>query len=160
MDDAVAMRFRQPGADLAGNYEGFRFGQSSLAQPLRERLALEKLHRDEVELAAINCCRVDFENLTDVRMADLPGVPHFRRKLLAETGFGAFDGHAPVELLVHGFIDCAHAALAHLARNAKAAVEQFTWLKNMLVCRRRKQRLQQEAVHTLFPLDIFPDFLE
>ena len=102
---------------------------------------------------------MDLENPADVGMADFARVAHLGRQAPVETGFGAFDGDTAVQLLVYGFVDDAHAALRDFADDAETVLEELTGLE-MPLGQKRAERVEQEPVHALFPLDVVPDLVE
>src|SRR5580700_9367994 len=94
VDHLVAMRFRQPIADLPPDGASLRFRQRPTAEACRERLTLQKLHGEKVDFSAAGRGRVDLENPAHVGMADFTGEPYFRRQTSAESAPGALERDA------------------------------------------------------------------
>ena len=92
--------------------------QRPAPQPLRERLALEQLHRDE-QLAAV---LADLVDLADVRMIDARRRAGLAPEALARRLVAGQRGHrlerdGALEPLVARGVDDAHPALAELAHD-------------------------------------------
>ena len=64
MDDALAVRGRKATADLASEPQRLLKGQRPLREPLRERLSLEVLHDQEIDVASLD----DIVKHADIRM--------------------------------------------------------------------------------------------
>src|SRR6266850_809595 len=103
---------------------------------------------------------MDLENFAHVGMTDFPCVAHLGRQPFPETRLGALEGDAPLQFLVDGFVDDTHAPLRHLAHYPEAAIDEISRLERMLVCRWRKERVQHEPFHPLFPFDVVPYLAE
>src|SRR2546421_6464524 len=93
-------------------------------------------------------------------MADLARVAHLRRQPLPETGLGAFESDAPLQFFINRFVDDAHTSLSYFAYDSKAVPQELSWLETMFGGGRGLERIQQEPVHTLFPLDVTPNLVE
>ena len=126
VDDALAMGLSEPGADLARDLAGLLFRYGAVAvNAFGERLPLDELHGEEVEVAQLRGGGMQVVDLADVEVADLAGGAGFGRKAVAVTELGAFEGDAAVELFVDGLEDDAHAAEADLADDAEAIVQEM-----------------------------------
>ena len=126
----------------------------------RERLAFEKLHGQEVDLAARGLRRVDFVDHADIGMAHFERAFEFGRKGAAESEFGGLDADALAALAIERLVDHAHAALTHFADDFKAAGDYLSGVKGAVHVRAGDERFAQEAAHALFPIDGFGDFVE
>jgi hypothetical protein len=93
-------------------------------------------------------------------MGDLGGIPYFRRQAPAEARLGTFDGDSLIQPFVFGFVDDAHSAPRHFAKDPKAALQQFSGLEGMLRVRAIVDRVQQEPIHSLLPLHVVPHHIE
>ena len=100
-------------------------GKAPRAKTLGERLAVDKLHGQKIEIALPRGGGMNFENLAYVGMADLAGVAYFRRQPFAETGLGALDGDTTLEPFVHGFINHSHSALRDFTQDAESAFKEI-----------------------------------
>ena len=156
----IAMRFGQSGAKLAGDRARLLVGEPPAAQALDESFSLEKLHRDEIDLPASPRSRVNLENLAHVGVADAAGRPYLRWEATAEARLGAFDSDPAVQLFVLSLIDDTHAALGHLAHDAEAALEQIARREGAILVEGAADRIEQEAIHPLLPLDVFPGLIQ
>ena len=98
--------------------DGLGRRQRPLVQAVRQRLAVEQLHREK-RLAFV---LADLEELADVRVADGRGraclakqpVPHLRIRRRKD----GLDGDRALQALVQRFVDDAHAASADQADDA------------------------------------------
>ena len=99
MDHLVAVGFSQTGAKLPRDRARFLQRQGSRAEAPFERLALEKLHCEKVDLSLFGGSCVDLENFTDIRVADFRRVARFRRQTLSKIRLGRFDGDPALQLL-------------------------------------------------------------
>src|SRR6185369_7996974 len=132
VDHVFAMRFRQARAELPRDRTRILFRQRRATEPVGKRLAVEKLHGNKIDGPVLRGGRMDLEDFAYIGMADLAGVPHFRRQPLAEACLGALNGNTPLEFVVPSFIDDAHTSLCHLAHNPESSVENRSWLEMML----------------------------
>src|SRR5580658_8338037 len=102
---------------------------------------------------------MDLKNLADVGMADFARVAHFRGESLAKDCFGALDGDAPTQFLVHRLVHDTHASTGQLAHDPESFVEELPRLERRLVPGNREQGAEQETVHALFRLNVVPRLL-
>ena len=100
--------------DLPGYRDRLVNGDRTFLDPLRQRLALDVLHDEEIDAVLL----AHVIKGADVRMVELRN--HLGFTLEARLAFGALgqvlredlDGNRPVEPSVLGFVDLAHAPLA------------------------------------------------
>ena len=123
MDDLDRMRCRQGRGNLPADANGIgnRQAATAAAQPLGQRVAVQVLHDDEGAAVGEAAELID---LDDAGVIDPAGGPRFveeavldlfvRRELFAQK----LDRALAAELLVHSFVDRAHAALADFAHHA------------------------------------------
>ena len=115
VDDPALVQRLEGGEHPERDREGVGDAERAASQPLRRRLALEELHRDE-ELALV---LADLVELAHVRVVDrgrgagLPPEPPARRVVGAERRH-LLQGDGAAEPLVPGGVDDAHPALAEL----------------------------------------------
>ena len=158
MNDALTVGLSQAGADLARDLAGFLFRYRAVAvDALGEGLPLDELHREEVEVSEFRGGGMQVVDLADVEMADLAGGAGLGRKTVAVAELGALERDAPVELLVDGLEDDAHAAEADLADDAEAIVQEVARASAGRAGGPLDQRFQKEPAHTLLPLDAAAD---
>ncbi len=128
MDDAALVRLRQRGGDARAQLDGLEHRERPFDQTIRERLALEPLHRDEV-FAALALSVGD--------VADDPRVvePRQQHRLAGEAlrvGLGLdvepLDRDPGAGLQIEGGKDRAHPARADLALDLEAPDDGLAWL--------------------------------
>ena len=120
MDDGGSMRGVECRGDLNGAVERIFDRQRSLRKPVRERLAVQKLH-DEVRHRALACrgaVRTDVVERADVRVIQSGNDARFPLEALTRGFVGGdvrqehFDRDGPPQSRVARAIDLAHAAAA------------------------------------------------
>ena len=126
MDDGGAMRSIQRGRDLHGALERLFDGKGALRQPVRKRLAVQKLH-DEIRNGPVPRRRTvgaDVVKRADVRMTQSRDDAGFALETLTR-GFvnrgvrqEHFDRDGPAKSCVVGPIHLAHAAAANAIAQA------------------------------------------
>ena len=119
MNDSVTVRFIERVRNLKGVFERLLQRKRTLRQPIRERLALEVLHHDVVDvilaadLSAVALAKVDVVEGADVRMIQARNGARLLLEALAELGMlrkmlgEHFDGDDTIEAGVVGFINLA-----------------------------------------------------
>ena len=117
VDDAHAVGFGQPFGDLAGDGDGPAGpDRARPADELLEVFALDVLHADELDQAGL----AQVVEAADVAVGDLAGVlelglePLHGGRVEAELRPDDLESHHFLELLVKGFVNRTHAALAQL----------------------------------------------
>ena len=133
VDYLVAVGFSQTGAKLPRDRARFLQRQGSRAEAPFERLALEKLHCEKVDLSLFGGSCVNLEDFADIGVADFRRVARFRRQELLKIRLGRFDGDPALQLLVYRFVHDAHAAASHFAHDAETAMQNLAWLESMLM---------------------------
>ena len=109
VDEPGRVRRREPAPRLDQVCEQRAPRRFALALPLRERPALDELHRDEHGVAE----HADIEDLDDVRVRDLRqrlGLADQPRGAVGADRAHELERDAPVEIRIVGAIDHAHAA--------------------------------------------------
>src|SRR5579864_9243963 len=101
------------------------------AEPIGERLTCDELHGEKIDLAAASGGSMDFEDLANVRMTDLCGVPDLRRQTLAESNLGNFDCDTALELLIRCLVNDSHASFCDFPYNPKTIVQKISRLEKM-----------------------------
>src|ERR1035441_6390209 len=123
--DALAVRLRKAGADLARDRQRLSLRHWSFAaNPIRKSLPVDELHREKLHFAKRRGSHVQIVHLADVEVAHLAGGAHFGRQAIPIPRLGAFEGDAPVQFRVHGFVYKAHAASAHCAHDTESLQQQ------------------------------------
>ena len=122
VDHAAAMRFRQASAKLLGNDLCLLPRYCAAVKPLAQRLTLQKLHREKIDLPMVCGDGMNLKYSADAWVCDFTGVTHFRRQPPAETRLGALDGNAPAQFFIHGFVNDAHASVSYFAHDAEPVV--------------------------------------
>ncbi|OFV85940.1 MAG: hypothetical protein A2V74_00535 [Acidobacteria bacterium RBG_16_70_10] len=121
VDEAARMQGLERGERLERQLHRLRQGQRSAPQPLRERLALEQLHRDEEAPFVL----ADLVELADVGVVDAGGdaglAPEAPGHPLVGAGSDRLYGERPSQTLVPGREDDAHPALAKLVEEPVGA---------------------------------------
>ncbi len=114
MDDALRVRRIKRLRDFRADADDRVEGKGSAAQTLGERLTLEQLHDEEIDLLV----RADVVQRADVGMvqqgygARFRDQPIPRVRILGDAGGDDLDGHRSVETRIAGAIHLPHAALA------------------------------------------------
>src|SRR5215470_18763441 len=148
MHDALRMRGIQSGKQLPGDLSNLALRHPAIPlEPLCHCFALEVLHREKVDFSILGAEGVDVVELADVRMAHLPRISRLRGKAPAVTWEGAFDRHAPIQLLIDGLVDDAHTSVRDLADDAKAPSQYVSRLKGGIQALPGNQRGHQERTH-------------
>src|SRR5215470_1452413 len=114
--------------------------------------ALEKLHREEVNLASVCVGSVDLVDEADVRMTHFECAFQFRRQQALETELSRLNRDAHITFAINSFVNHAHPALADYAHNLETAFKQFGRPKQPAYCGEGDQGLLQEGAHAFFPL--------
>jgi hypothetical protein len=97
---------------------------------LRERLAIDLLHRQAID-CIIRCVeRVQVVNLADIEMADLTRGARFRRKTITMPRPSALQRDAAIQFRIDGFVYHAHAARSQQAHDPKPIAEDRAWNKS------------------------------
>src|SRR5689334_3905370 len=129
MNDAESMGFFEHVADLSGDLDRARGGESSFARErLRQSFAFDKLHHDEVA-AVRKIARV--EDHRRVRMTQLRHRARFAQEPVSDVGiagklaFDDLDCYRPFETKVRGKINRAHAAGADFTLDSEPAGDKL-----------------------------------
>ena len=132
VDDAGAVRGAERVGHLDREIERARDGQRAALEADVERLAVDELHGEQVDLAIGGRHAVDVEDGDDVRVVERRGGLRLAHEALAARRVADrrrrqhLERHRPLEPSVEGAVDDAHAAGAHLvadrvARQARPA---------------------------------------
>ena len=120
MHDALQMRFVEPGAYLAGDFERLVNGQrSDAAQFGKQILAFDEFHRE----AGHAVQAIEFVYATDILVRDLPRQAHLFAQVLLHFLFGGdartqnLEGYDFAGFEVADFVHYARAAGSDLAQN-------------------------------------------
>ena len=121
MNDALVVRRRQTGADVARQHQRLLGGQSAdAAQQRGEILTIDELHRDEelpVDLG-------DVVQAADIRMRDLSADAHFFVKARGVAVMREkLQRDALTEFEIVGAVDLAHPALSDQRHDAVTLAE-------------------------------------
>src|SRR5262245_9528914 len=116
MDDAIGVNRAKRAEDVGDDRQRLVDAHWSALEYLAERFALEELHRDEQRAAVF----ADFVDLADVRMVDAGRRPRLApeaapRGLVVGDRQHGLHGDRPLQALVAGLVNHAHAAFAELA---------------------------------------------
>ena len=135
MDDAARMRLAQAARHLPEEQEHFLPGErAEIAEPIGERLAVQVLHRDEVDLLVAG--RVldpaVVEERDDVRMLQLREDARLEREALHElrvffvdrVGLDDLQRDGPIERRLNRVVDPPHAAARDRALDPELAVDE------------------------------------
>src|SRR5205085_4765147 len=104
VDDMVAVRFGEAGAQLSRDRLSFPAGHRTLLQALVQSGALKKFHGEEIERLLSARRSVDFVNLTDVGVTDFGGEANFRGEIPPMAIARALERNAPAQLLVERLV--------------------------------------------------------
>ena len=123
MNDVLAMRHGQRLGDSGADFENFALGELAVGAQLIQGLAVDELEHQEIGLIRLD----EVVDLADERI----GEPRENPRLAQETGAGGageavlgadrLHRHDPLQLLVEGAVDLAHASHAEEALEANVA---------------------------------------
>ena len=114
MDHALAMSLVERVGNLNAVSERIGQGQRTPRETLRQRLALEVLHHQEVQVAVVRVSLSDVEYGADVRVAEgsqrlgLPLEPLLQRGVRRHVRWKDLDRDRPIQTRVVGLVDLTH----------------------------------------------------